>query len=282
MRADSTADVNNLPMPAEKRKRDDPAMETISGFAERVDDTDRAVHHPSTAESNCACARSPSVEPCPHPESKSERRTRSIWPTVSPRATDTPVHTMRTETNVHARARSPWSPLFPKTTDPGATDTRSPLTPPSPASASNARPSNLPVTPRTPGTVGAPPTSAVDATHPPTVNAAAAPTEVEPNMRPPLSIVDAAATSTAGAEALPAKVGPTRRQGLCLHPEPEPAPLPPSPPLLPRAERPARSDDARSPLLAAATLPPPLSLRAGKDSGDAEAAGASCRNLHGD
>ena len=192
-----------------------------------------AARHASTTEFNWACARSPSVEPCPHPESKSERRTRSLWLTVSPRATDKPIPVMRAETNGHSRARFPWLPLFPKTTDPGATGTRSLPTPPSPASAFNARPRNPPVTPRTAGTVGAPPASTVDATAPPTANAAAAPPEVGPNTRPPLSIVDAAATSTAGAAAAPANVGPTWRQGPCLHPEPEPAPLPPSPPCCP-------------------------------------------------
>ena len=89
--------------------------------------------------------------------------------------------------------------------------------------------------------------STMDATAPPTANAAAAPPEDGPYTRPRLSIVDAAATSTAGAAAAPAKVGPTWRQGPCLHPEPESAPLPPSPPLLPPAERTACSDNARNP-----------------------------------
>ena len=135
MRSGPTADVNNLTLPAQPRKRDDPALATTSRFAEPVDDTDRitlscATRHASTAESNCACARSPSVEPCPHPQSQSERRTHSLWLTVSPRATDKPVPTMRAETAVHARARSPLSPLFPNMTDPGATGTCSRPTPP--------------------------------------------------------------------------------------------------------------------------------------------------------
>ena len=188
---------------------------------------------------------------------------------------------MHAETNGHSRARSPWLPLFPKTTDPGAAGTRSRPTPPSPASASNARPRNPPVTPRTAGTFGAPPASTVDATAPPTANAAAALPNDGPYTRPPLSIVDAAATFTAGAAAAPAKVGPTWRQGPSLHSEPKPVPLPPSPPLLLPAGRTARSDNARDPPTAAATLSPPSSLRAGGDGDDAEAAGASCRNLHG-
>ena len=65
-------------LPAQARIRDDPALATTSRFAEPVDDTERATlscaaRHASTAESNWACARSPSVEPCPHPESNSER-----------------------------------------------------------------------------------------------------------------------------------------------------------------------------------------------------------------
>ena len=122
--------------------------------------------------------------------------------------------------------------------------------------------------------------STMDATAPPTANAAAAPPEDGPYTRPRLSIVDAAATSTAGAAAAPAKVGPTWWQGPCLHPEPEPAPLPPSPSLLPPAGRTGRSDNARDPP-PAAMLPPPPSLQAGGDDEDAEAAGALCRNFHG-
>ena len=268
-------------------QRDDPALATTSRLAEPVDDTDRvtlscAARHASTTESNCACARSPSVEPCPHPQSKYERRTRWLCLPVSPHAIDKPVPTMRAETNGHARAHSPWSPLFPKMTDRGATGTRSRPTPPSPTSASNARPRNPPVAPRTAGTVGAPPTSTIDATPPPTANAAAAPREVGPNTRPPLSIVGAAVTSTAGAAAMPTNVGTTWRQGPCPHPYAEQAPLPPSPPLLPPAGRTARSDNARDPPPATATLPPPSSMRASGDGEDAEDAEASCRNLRGD
>ena len=150
-----------------------------------------------------------------------------------------------------------------KATDPGETGTRSRSMPPSPAIASNARPRNPPVIQRTAGTVGAPPTSNVDATPPPTANAAVASSEGGPNTRPPLSTVDAAATSTAGAAAAPAKVGPTWREGPCLYQKQEPAPLPPSPPLLPHAGRTVRSDNGRDPPPAAATLPSPSSLRAG-------------------
>ena len=73
MRADLTADVNNYTLPAQARKEDDPALATASRFAEAVDDTDRvtqssAAIHASTDKSNCACARSLSIEPCPHPQ----------------------------------------------------------------------------------------------------------------------------------------------------------------------------------------------------------------------
>ena len=136
--------------------------------------------------------------------------------------------------------------------------------------------------PRTAETVGVPPTSKVDATPLPTANAAATPPEAGPNRRPPLLIVDAATTSAAGAAAAPARVSPIWREGPCLHPEPEPAPLPPSPLALPPAGKTGRKDNARDPLPAAATLSPPSSLRAGGDGEYAEDAGASCRNLHGD
>ena len=249
MRADRTGNENKLTLTAQIRKGDDPAQATTSRLAEPVEDTDRvtlscAARHASNPGGRARARRRSSRVRTP---SQTPNVAHVCWLTVSPRATDTPVPMIRAETNGHSRARSPWLPLFPQTTDPGATGTRSRPTPPSPASASNARPRNPPVPPRTAGTFGAPPASTVDATAPPTANAAAAPPEDGLYTRPPLSIVDAAATSTAGAAAAPAKVGPTWRQGPRLHPEPESAPLPPSPPLLPPARRTARSDNARNP-----------------------------------
>ena len=75
-----------------------------------------------------------------HPTFRTEPRTRLLGIPVSRHATDSSIFSTSAESNGLPSVASTYLPLSPKTTDPGARDTRSCLTPPSQASSSNTRP----------------------------------------------------------------------------------------------------------------------------------------------